>query len=254
MCRIIGFVGSVGGVGKTSLVFEFAKHLASLKQKVCVFDGCFSNNSIIYKFNKKDSVDFKEYLVGDCLPDDVLNNETKYMCFVKTNSSSFNYVKYAKMIERFFEEIESEFDYILVDVGHFISLFLKIVTEVIVVTDDYKESVLKTYRLLKKVKMYENVLNVKLVLNKACVALEMKGERISKSDYEEFLKTEVLCVVPKFVKWNYFNYKNITKNNKVFIENFCNVLITNQASSYNYEKKFKGVIGFFRRKWHEKFE
>jgi hypothetical protein len=74
-----------------------------------VFDGCFGNNSLMYKFKKKESVDFKEYLVGDCLPDDVLNEETKFLRFVKTNSSSFNYVKYSKLIEKFFEEIIVEY-------------------------------------------------------------------------------------------------------------------------------------------------
>jgi septum formation inhibitor-activating ATPase MinD len=47
MCRIIAFVGSVGGVGKTSLVFEFAKYLSMIKKKVCVFDGCFGNIDVV---------------------------------------------------------------------------------------------------------------------------------------------------------------------------------------------------------------
>ena len=254
MCRVIGFVGAVGGIGVTSLAIEFARFLSKRKYKTCLFDGCFNNNSICWHFNGGEFVDFKEYVFDESKFENVLNKRNDYLSFVKTNSSSFNYMKEMKTIERFFKVCENEFDFVIVDCGVRVGYFSKIVGEMIVVSNDNKEGLLKTYRLVKKINLSDNVCNLKVVLNKSCFALQFSGKRITKNDYEKILNVDVLCEIPKFVWRNCFDYKNITNKNKIYIKKFCNALITNKCDEANHLKKFKGVFGFLRRKWNEQFE
>ena len=59
MCRVVGFIGAVGGVGVTSLVFELGERL-SADSRVCVIDLKCNRNSLSLKYGAENKVvDFK---------------------------------------------------------------------------------------------------------------------------------------------------------------------------------------------------
>ena len=63
MCRIISFISSAGGIGKTSIIYELSKDLSSSKNKVCVFDGYFGINNLSLKYENDEDIDLKDYTV-----------------------------------------------------------------------------------------------------------------------------------------------------------------------------------------------
>ena len=150
-----------------------------------------------------------------------------------------------------------DFDYLIFDLDKNEKINFKmfeILSEIFIVSGDEKESVMKSRRLLNRLCFYNNITNKKIIVNKAHIVLQVKGFCLMQNEIEELLKTEVLCVIPNFYKYNYFNYKNITKEQRKVINNFCNSFITNKRCENRLCEKFVGVIGFFRRKLYEKFE
>lgn len=257
MCRVVGFVGTNGGVGQTSLLFEISKSLASKNFKVCVFDACFNNNAVIYKFKQKHQRDLAEYLLGDFSESFVLNKESRNLFFVKTNNRQFDYFEHMKLIKVFVEKIKNEFDYILFDInekGAKMSEIFFCLNEVMIVSEDSKIAVMNAHRIIKQLSFFCNITNIKIIMNKVRVVNEIKGNALKPEDVELILGVDVLFTVPKFFKKNYFNYHYITKNQKIIIERLSNSFITNTNNVLEYEKKYKGVIGFFRKRITEKYE
>ena len=258
MCRVIGFLGSGSGVGKSTIVFELSKKLAERKFKVCVIDAYFNFNSLSLMFKLKNTCDLKEYLILKKDMACVLNKENDYLCFLKTNSSCFNYLKHKEDIENLLQKLSQLFDYVLIDINQYslnqMNFWLKIIQEVFLIIDDSKDSVLKAHRIMKKLSLKRDILNVKIVMNKTSAIGQVKNLRLSPSEIEKFLKTDVLFCIPKFFKYNYFNYKKTQKKQKFLMEKFCDSFITNKGCVFDYTKHYRGVIGFFRRLVCEKFE
>lgn len=257
MSRVIGFVGTSGGIGKTSIVYDLAIRLSMKGYKVCAFDGCFNNNSLSLKFNTKHPKDLKEWIVGDFDEEYILNKVSSKLSFVKTNIFQFDYFRHIKLIKSYIEKISENFDYVLIDYNegdkksHEIVLALN---EICVLTGDDKESVLKLHRLRKKFLFYNNINLFNVVVNKANLIGQIYGKNFTQEEIENLLKVEVLFVIPKFFKRNYFSYKNTTINQTKIMMNFCNAFITNKRVQNNMNKNYLGFFGFIRRKLHEQFE
>lgn len=257
MSRIIGFVGTSGGIGKTSIVYDLSIRLSMMGYRVCSFDACFNNNSLSSKFNIKHPKDLKDWLIGDFDENCVLNKVSTKLSFVKTNIFQFDYLRHVKLIKSFIEKISEIFDYVLVDfiVGdeRFNEIVLTL-NEICVISGDDKESVLKLHRLRKKFLFYNHINVFNIVINKANLVGQIYGKNFTQEDIENLIKVEVLFVIPKFFKRNYFSYKNTTINQVKIMTKFCNAFITNKRVQNNMQKKYLGVFGFIRRKLHEQYE
>ena len=257
MSRVIGFVGTCGGIGKTSIVYDLAIRLSMKGYRVCALDACFNNNSLSSKFNIKQSKDLKDWLLGDFDEDYVLNKVSSKLSFVKTNIFQFDYLRHVKLIKSFIEKISEMFDYVLVDfvIGdERCNELVFSLNEICVISGDDKESVLKLHRLRKKFLFYNNINELNIVINKANLIGQIYGKNFTQEEIENLLKVEVLFVIPKFFKRNYFSYKNTTINQTKIMMNFCNAFITNKRVQNNMNKNYLGFFGFIRRKLHEQFE
>ncbi len=257
MCRIVGFVGVYGGIGTTSIIFDLSKRLSANGYKVCVVDACFNNNDLSFKYEKEKLKDLKEWVVGSFDDEYVLNRIENNLCVIKTNSFKFDYFRHCKMIVELIKNITNKFDFVLIDLGVFDDRIIELIfglNEIFIISGDDKRSVMQISKLHKKFLFYNNLNNIKIVVNKANLIGELGGRKFLKSEIETMTKLEVLKVIPKFFKHNYFNYKIITKKQLKIMVGFCNNFITNKSSKEEPTKMYVGFVGFFRRRLHEKFE
>lgn len=258
MCRIISFVGSRGGVGNTSIILTLAEQMRNQNKKILLIDGYFSINDLSMRFDVKKEIDFKEYITGDAREYDVLNYAKHNLLYLKTNKTNFDYKRHESVFCEFVKNVSNKFDYILIDVNNFdfenLNLFLKCSNETIIVMSDEKIDVLNSHKFIQQIIRYKNITNVKIIINKAFVVGWLSGERVSVSDVQNLLETDVLFVFERFNKFNCFNFKNITKKQMKIMKLFCNVFITNNPYLINHEKRYCGIIGYFRKKVAKKYE
>ena len=104
MCRIISFLSAKGGVGKSTIIYNVSKKLADMSYKVCVIDAYFSMNEISLMFEKIEGVDLREYLIGKLGTSLVLNEYKHNLFYVKTNHTSFDYLKHLSLIKFFIDK------------------------------------------------------------------------------------------------------------------------------------------------------
>lgn len=258
MCRIISFISSAGGIGKTSIIYELSKDLSSSKNKVCVFDGYFGINNLSLKYENDDDVDLKEYLVGNLSLKEVVNKANYNLFYIKSNSASFDYLLHFELIKFFVEELSSFFDYILIDVNSLnmknLSLFLECSNEMILICSNENITIRNSAKLLQKACYYSNIKNQKIILNMARVIGEIKGNFLGEKEIEEILKREIVFVIPKFYKNNYFLLQKDAIKKRIFFKKLTTSIIQNKKIYSGYKDKYKGFLGLLRRRFYEKFE
>lgn len=255
MARIINFVSATGGVGKSSLIFLSSQKLAQMNYKVCIIDGVFGLNS--YSKIVEAKVDLKDYLCGK-VTREVLNKIDRNLYLVKSDCLNFDYSKHLKFINYLIEEISNYFDFIFIDSNaldklSFCSL-LSVSSEVLMIVTDNEISLQNNAKLCSEILFQNNILNFKIIVNKARIIKEINEKVLGKNEIEKILKRRVLFVVPKLYKNNFIVLsKTNNLNNKILTE-FCYSLITNEEQKFEHQKYYKGLVGFIRRKIYEKFE
>ncbi len=258
MCRIVSFVSGSGGVGQTSLIYSLSKMLSEKNFRVCVFDGHFNLNVISLKYNSVEEHDLMEYIAGNLGALEVLCSENAYLKFVKCNCITFNYLAHFELIKAFILELANHFDYILIDANSNakkqLSLALECSNEAILILSNELCSIRSGAKILQKIYFYENILSVNIVLNKIRVIAEICGNALGEKEISEIFKIAPLFVFPKFYKNNIFeNKKAGTKTEKMLYE-FCESFLSNERIESDYKKQYSGLIGYFRRKFYEKYE
>lgn len=255
MARIINFVSATGGVGKSSLIFVSSQKLAQMNYKVCIVDGVFGLNSYSKIVDAK--VDLKDYLCGK-VTREVLNKINRNLYLIKSDCLNFDYNKHLQFINYLIDEISNYFDYIIIDSNvldkiSFCSL-LNVSSEVLMITTDDEISLQNNAKLCSEILFQNNILNLKIIVNKARIIKEINGKVLGKNEIEKLYKRQVLFVIPKFYKNNFLKItKSNNFNNKILTE-FCYSIITNSEPKYEPQKCYKGLVGIIRRKIYEKFE
>lgn len=258
MCRIISFVSAKGGLGKTSIINMLGQSLSANGFSVCLFDGVFSLNSLSKIYDYNGAVDFSKYIYGDAGTYSATNKVNENLYFVKTDNPYFDYYQGAELFKKFIEEISFKFDYILIDTNSLdlknLSLFLNLSTEVFLITNAETEVVKNSYKLLQKIHFYKNITNKKLIINNSKIITEFKGKILSSERVSSCLKTELLFIFPKFLKYNIFNFKKRSIYFNEFSNKFCRAVVSNTFIKTNYSKKYFGAFGWLNRFIDKKYE
>ena len=257
MCRVIVFISGSGGVGKTSLIYAVSKKISSMGKMVCSIDLNFRLNHLSLLYDAESENDFKEYIIGRCDTDSVLNKENLYLNYVKTNSN-FDYEKHIELIKFFIDEIKNRFDYVFIDINNgyekTLQSILNVSNEVFVVCSDGEIDVLSSAKQIQKVKKLKNICNVKVIINKAKIIHSIKNKRLNENDLKEILNCEILYVVPKFYKNHYFKEKYFNKNLKKHILNLSYSIITNKRYGEKPENEYRGIVGLLKKWRYYKYE
>lgn len=255
MCRIISFISARGGLGKTSIIKYLSEALAKRDKKVCVFDGVFELNNISLKFEREKGVDLADFLIGKICSFAALNKASENLFFVKTNEVGFNYYSKSELILRFIFEISQSFDFILIEVNALdfknLALFLKSCNEVFVLVNQDSEVLRNTFKLLKQLNYYQNITNVKLLINEFKVISQIKNQLLSEEEISKILKTEIIFSFQKFLKNNPFNFKS---SEPKIEEKFYSSVMNNCWQKFDYKKNYKGIFGKIKQKIYLKFE
>ncbi|MBQ8452058.1 MAG: hypothetical protein IJ538_04730 [Clostridia bacterium] len=247
MSRNIGFIGSSGGVGVTSIIREISR-LLSTKKRVCVIDMNFNMNDLPLTMQKSNFVDLKEFLVKTTNEEHVLFEINSNLSFVSTNAKNFNYELYINEIECFVKNIELKFDFILFDFGRKVKC-LSVINEMVLVMNDSVSSIKNSSRIIHELKLLGQT-EIFLILNKARVISSIEKRVFGSDEIEKILMVEIKFVLPFYFKNNPFIYSYKNKTFKELVK-----AILNNKKFENFEmKKYRGIKGFFRRKIYGKFE
>lgn len=256
MGRIINFVSAKGGVGKSTLIYFLAHALSEKNYSVCVVDGYFYYSSFACFWNNEN--DMKNYLLGERGMFEVLNKVNQNLYFVKFDSVTFDYYIHVKGIEHFVCKVADNFDFVLIDSNLFdkksFDVFLTVSSEIFLVTTSDICALKNSAKLLSKIKRYKREISVKIVLNKMKIIGEIEEKILSENEIEKLLKSEILFSMPYLFKHNFFKMGNNRFFKNEIIQKMCYALITNQSVKINYQKSYRGLIGFVRRKIYGKFE
>lgn len=258
MCRVIGFLSSCGGVGKTEIVFNVSKEISKNGQSVCVIDSYFNINSLSLKFEKSDSVDLCGYLTGRYSISAVLNKYSRNLYFVKTNILNFDYYSALKLISHFINEIKEKFDYILIDLNNFdrgiYEELITVISEAYIISDDDEVSIKNLYKIINGLKSIKSVLSVNVILNKLRVIKSLKGKCFKEKEIEEILKCDIFFSIPKVYK----NKSKIFLKNENVLYRYYRLLsyniITNKNIKFDIYKNYKGLFGYFKKLRYFKYE
>ena len=250
MGRIINFVSTKGGVGKSTLIYFLAHKLSEKNYNVCVVDGYFYYSSFSCYWNNQK--DMKSYLLGEQNMFDALNKINQCLYFAKFDSTSFDYYTSMDMIKYFVLKAANNFDFVLIDSNLFdkksFDMFLIVSSEIFLVTTSDICALKNSAKLLFKIKRYKREISVKIVLNKMKIIGEIEEKILSENEIEKLLKSEILFSIPYLFKHNFFKMGNKRFLNNEIIQNFCYAVITNKSVKNNYQKKYRGLVGFLRRK------
>ncbi len=263
MCRIVSFVSSKGGVGKSSLIFSLALGL-SKKQRVCVIDSYFGMNQLslmiedYFNLYNKDSFDLKNYLNGSLSLSEVINLANDNLFYIKSNNATFDYLSHYELLKFFIEQLSSEFDYIFIDVNTFcnktLSLFFETSNEMILVLDDSEVAVRNSSKLIQKSYFYDNIKVRNLVISKARIITQIYKKCLNQNDIEEILKLQVMFVFPKLLKNNFFQNKNLRLKDKIMLAKFVKAFKSNQFVDSGAVSEYKGLLGYIKRRIYFKYE
>lgn len=258
MGRVIGFISSKGGVGKTSIIEIVSKGLIGFGCKVCVFDSYFSSNVISLIIGNENDIDLKEYLIGNKGTQCVLNKSFYNLYYVKTNSHVFDYYKHLNLIKFFIEEISQIFDYVLIDINSFdraiFESMVGVSSEIICVCSGDEIEIRNMAKMISSIKFFKKEIVINLILNKFKVISSMIGKCLGEKEIFELLKVGILATIQKFYKYNKTTNFKKNKNSNNLVKNLSYSIITNKKECYCDYKKYKGLFGMFRRWRYLKYE
>ncbi len=117
--RVIAITSGKGGVGKTNVATNLGIALAGLQKKVCIFDADMGLANINILIGKNPEFTIEDVLAGDIKIDQVLMDAPGGVKVAPASSALDKIVKLgpqkmAKLLSTF-EEIERNFDYLLID-------------------------------------------------------------------------------------------------------------------------------------------
>lgn len=259
MARKIVITSGKGGVGKTTVTTNLGVMLSKLKLKVLILDVDFGLNNLDVVMGVENRVvyDVLDVLKGRCRAKQALIqdffNPTLYVLpsvhsesCVDITSEELNFI---------ISQIEGLFDYILIDCPAGIELgfyrAIKCATEAIVVTTPHISAIRDADKVLSILNSLK-LTNVQVLVNRIRGDMVLDGEMFSVKTIKEFLKCEIVGVVPEDDSVSKaLVLGGAVNENSVASEAFkivANNLHNGTHQEYDCTKKYKGFFGIIRKK------
>ncbi|MEG1581685.1 MAG: septum site-determining protein MinD [Clostridia bacterium] len=259
MARRILITSGKGGVGKTTLTASLGKALAVSGKLTLVIDMDFGLNNLDIALGLEGKI---IYDIGDVLSKRVRCKQALVQSDVNENlfllsSAVFDSSpeEYVSSFSEIIRENDKVFDYILLDcpagmgVGFQVSAFLS--DEVIVVVTPHLPSIRDASKVVSCLHSSKNPENIMIVVNRLRPELVLDKEMISAEEIEKMMLTKLIGVIvesDEIAKEIPLEFKenHETEIEKMFIC-IAHNLITSTYKSYDYLKKYKGVLGLIRK-------
>lgn len=260
MCRTIVVTSGKGGVGKTTILSNLGFALAKMNLKVLLLDVDFGLNNldVVMGVENKIVYDFTDVLMGKCRAKQALIQdffEPNLYIMPSCHADAHHKIDATK-IKFVLDQLESGFDYILIDCPAGIDAgFHRAVMcagEAIVVTTPHISAIRDADKVLSILHSY-NLSGIHLLVNRARGDLMVSGEMVSDKTICEFLKTNLLGVVPEddYVATTLLSGGAISNKQSQAYVSFnmiANNLHNGVENVYDCTKRYKGLLGSMRKR------
>ncbi len=247
-----------GGVGKTTVCVNLGTIISNIGYRVLLVDGDFGLNNldIVMGMENKIIYDIFDVLQGRCrarqaVITDFFNDNLSILPATKFVNSR---AVMASDILRIIDELDTYFDYILIDcpagIDQGFVRVLNLASEALVVTTPHISAVRDAEKVINILRNSGySVLNY--VLNRARGDLILSGESLSISSISEFLGINLIGVIPEDdeISNQLMIGGSITKGTDAFyaFRSLANNLAKGKSDIFDCTKKYKGTMGYFRR-------
>ena len=255
--RTIAIVSGKGGVGKTTIACGLGLSLAKSGYSVCLvdLDVGLNNLDVLLGLENKVVYDLGDCIEGRCRIKQALigdvNFENLYllpsMRFTKTDISYSD-------IKSITDKLAGVFDYVIIDApaGTGINFEISVMacSQVIVVVTPHVASLRDADKVIGLVKGAD-IENISVVVNRIRGDMVARKEMLNHAQIQKLLKTQVMGVVPESDDINIyssFRFDKISKSKCVTAFSLlANNLRNDKKIMFDYESKYKGLIGVIRR-------
>lgn len=256
MTRKIVVTSGKGGVGKTTLVSALGVAFARLGAKVLLVDMDFGLNNLDILMNIENKIvyDIIDVIEGRCDPRQaVIQDFYENNLYILPSTHGFCKVRFgARELMYIIELLERSFDIVLIDCPAGIDGgFRRAIgcgTEFVVVTTPHLSAIRDAHKAIKVIDSN----NKKIIVNRVRGDLILDGEMLSIDSIKEFLKEEVVGVVPDddVVTLQLYNGDRWSVCSSFFesVQLIAKNILFNESVLFDCTKKYRGLIGGFRRK------
>jgi len=215
--KVLAVTSGKGGVGKTCFSISFAIALQNLGKRVLLFDADLGMANVDVLLNIKPEFDIQDVISGDKSINEVILKGPGGVNFIP-GASGLQQLAYLSdsqfnRIITGFNEIEKDFDYLIIDTGAGLSKnvtnFLLSCDEILLVTTPEPHAVMDAYSIIKVIKDLNTTQGINLIINRC----ESRAEALvilnkMRSISQRFLKVNI----------NYLGYiqedRNVTRSIK----------------------------------------
>ena len=259
MARKFVITSGKGGVGKTTICANLGSKLAHLKYKVCILDVDIGLNNLDVVMGIEQNIvyDIVDCIEGKCrLKQALIQDYNEPYLYIMPSTQSLNGSKISKhQIKSIVDELSSLFDYILIDCPAGIDLgFHRAVfsaSEAIVVTTPHISAIKDASKVVDILSTYE-LYSTKLIINRARGDLMAGNEMLSVTDISNLFDIELIGVIPDddAITTSLSKGGAVQKDTKagqafqLLAENLHN----GSNNIINFQKQYKGMLGYFKRK------
>ena len=248
MARKIVVTSGKGGVGKTTMSVHLGICLAKKGERVALIDADLGLNNLDVCAGVEQEIAFglSDVLVGKCRVKQALVRHKKYPSLYILSGGNgdcpVNYEGFKLAIE----ELEREFDYILIDSpagvdgGFLLATF--VATEAIVVVTPHLSSVRDADKAAQRLKGL-GITAISLLVNLSRGDLVVSGEEFSPLEIAKLLKLSLLGVVP----YQYLLPCEETPTPHIAVKYAADVLRGGKKRVFDPTKRYVGLMGSIRR-------
>ena len=258
MARAIVMTSGKGGVGKTTVTANLGMHLSKKNFRVCLLDMDIGLNNLDVVMNMEDRVVYSitDVIDGRCRLREALVQDDTYplLYLLSCGSLGQNLTITISQIKEVVNELHSIFDFILIDCPAGIDAGFKravsIADEALVVTTPHLSSIKDADKVVSILSSF-NINSKRFVINRARGDLILNGEMLSLKSIKEFLRLELIGVVPEDDEIAFQAYSggflNCTSSVGVAIDLIAKNIATGSKNIYDCTKKYKGILGKIRK-------
>ncbi len=258
MARTIVITSGKGGVGKTTVVAHLGVQLASRGCRVVLIDVDIGLNNldVVMGVENKVVFDIVDVIENKCRTKQALIQDFSYpTLYIMPSAHSYNTSCITTSnIKKVVQELETYFDYILIDCPAGIDLPFKravcCAKEAIVVVTPHISSLRDADKVISLIKA-SGINSINIIANRIRGDMVVDNKMISCSQISNLLDCDLVGVVPEddqiCVNSMYGIAAKDGSESATAFSIIANNIMFGENKLYDYQKKYRGVFGYIKR-------